>query len=54
MNAVTDEIKRAVGAWEAIECQVDNWQKAAKFVLWRVAIGILLCNGGIFAEYFLQ
>lgn len=66
MNAVTDEIKRAVGAclgidffaavgaWEAIESQVDNWQKAAKFVLRRVgAIGILLCGGGIFAEYVL-
>lgn len=66
MNAVTDEIKRAVGAclgidffaavgaWEAIESQVDNWQKAAKFVLRRVgAIGILLCGGGIFVEYVL-
>lgn len=64
MNAVTDEIKRvvgaclgihfygAVGAWTAIENQVNTWQKAAKFVLRRVgAIALLTCGGGVFAEY---
>ena len=66
MNTVTDEIKRVVGAclgidffaattaWEAIESQVNSWDKAAKFVLRRVgAIALLSCGGGIFAEYVL-
>ena len=61
-----DEIKRvvgaclgidffgAVGAWEAIESQVNSWDKAAKFVLRRVGlIGAISCGGGVFAEYLL-
>ncbi|KZF00592.1 MULTISPECIES: hypothetical protein [unclassified Rhodococcus (in: high G+C Gram-positive bacteria)] len=65
-RGVTDEIKRvvgaclgidffgAVGAWEAIESQVNSWDKAAKFVLRRVGlIAALSCGGGIFAEYLL-
>lgn len=61
-----DEIKRvvgaclgidffgAVGAWEAIESQVNTWDKAAKFVLRRVGlIGAISCGGGVFAEYLL-
>lgn len=61
-----DEIKRAVGAcigvdlvgsvtaWEAIESQVTDWNKAAKFVLRRVGlVAALSCGGGIFAEYLL-
>jgi hypothetical protein len=65
-RGVTDEIKRvvgacigidffgAVGAWEAIESQVDSWDKAAKFVLRRVGlIAAISCGGGIFAEYLL-
>ena len=64
--SATDEIKRAVGAclgidffgavgaWEAIESQVTDWKKAAKFVLRRVGlIAALSCGGGIFAEYLL-
>lgn len=63
---VGDEIKRVVGAclgidffgavtaWEAIESQVNTWNKAAKFVLRRVGlIAALSCGGGIFAEYLL-
>lgn len=64
--AVSDEIKRAVGAclgidfygavgaWEAIESQINTWQNAAKFVLRRVGlIGAIACGGGVFAEYLL-
>lgn len=62
-----DEIKRAVGAclgidffaevgaWEAIESQVTDWNKAAKFVLRRVgAIAIISCGGGVFYEYIIK
>lgn len=65
-RGVTDEIKRvvgacigidffgAVGAWEAIESQVNSWDKAAKFVLRRVGlVAAISCGGGIFAEYLL-
>lgn len=64
--SATDEIKRAVGAclgidffgavgaWEAIESQVTDWKKAAKFVLRRVGlVAALACGGGVFAEYLL-
>lgn len=63
---VGDEIKRVVGAclgidffaatsaWAAIESQVTDWDKAAKFVLRRVGlIAALSCGGGVFAEYLL-
>lgn len=65
-RGVGDEIKRTVGAclgidfaahvgaWEAIESQVNSWDKAAKFVLRRVGlIGAISCGGGVFAEYLL-
>lgn len=65
-KGVTDEIKRTVGAcigidltanvgaWAAIESQVNTWQKAAKFVLRRVGfIAAISCGGGVFAEYLL-
>lgn len=63
---VGHEIKRVVGAclgidffaatsaWAAIESQVTDWDKAAKFVLRRVGlIAALSCGGGVFAEYLL-
>lgn len=63
---VGHEIKRVVGAclgidffaatsaWAAIESQVNDWDKAAKFVLRRVGlIAALSCGGGVFAEYLL-
>lgn len=64
--SATDEIKRvvgaclgidffgAVGAWEAIESQVTDWDKAAKFVLRRVGlVAAVSCGGGVLAEYLL-
>lgn len=65
-QGVGDEIKRTVGAclgidfaahvgaWEAIESQVNSWDKAAKFVLRRVGlVAAISCGGGVFAEYLL-